>query len=136
MADRYVDIALLKIQRDGRGAVEIEEAASLTINRTKDRKVVNTMNRKRRGKGYRSGTAAFTFELVVPRQISGFEVDWIDMWDRDEVFQMLYEMGDGGRRRTAKDCIINEVNDTFSEDGEATFTISGFALDDKPDDAT
>ncbi len=133
MGDRYVDIALIKIQRPGKGLVEIEESAKLTVNRTKERKVVNTMNRARRGKGYRNATAAFTFELEVPRKISGFEIDWLEMWDDDEMFVLTYEMGDGGLRRSMIDAIVNDCNDTFSEDGEATFTISGFALDDKED---
>lgn len=135
MADNYVDIALIKVQREGKGAVEYEEAATLTVNRTKDRKVVNTMNRRRRGKGYRSASAAFTWEMTVPREVQGLgATDWIQMWDDDEIFQITYEMGNGGKRRSIIDAIVNEANDTFNEDGEAMLTLSGFALDDRADD--
>lgn len=133
MGQEFVDVAFIKIQREGRGLVEIDDPAKLTVNRSKERKVVNTMNRARRGKGYRTATAAFTFELEVPRSMQGHQIDWLQMWDDDEMFDISYEMGEGGQRRTLRDAIIGEVNDTFSEDGEATTTISGMALDDQSD---
>jgi hypothetical protein len=133
MGDRFVDIALLKVKREGGGLVELVEPSKLTVNRSKERKVVNTMNRARRGRGYRTATAAFTFELEVPRAVAGTEIDWLDMWDRDEMFVIVYEMGDGGARRSLVDCIIADVNDSFGEDGEAMLSISGMALDDKAD---
>lgn len=132
MGDAYVDIAILKIQIEGGAQLEIEEGASFKITRTKPRKVINTMNRRRRGKGIATGTAAYTFELEVPRKIGDLEVDWLDVWENNKFFNVTYEMGDGGRRRSTVDCMIEECSDSFSEDGEAMLSISGVALGDDP----
>jgi hypothetical protein len=133
MADQYVDCAFIKVKREGEGLVELEEGSKLSIKRTKSRKVVNTMNRRRVGKGYRSATKAVTFELEIPRTVNGTEVPWVEMFDKDEIFHMPYEMGDGGQRRSLIDCIVDSADDDFSEDGEAVLRIAGMALDDVED---
>lgn len=132
-ATEFVDVALIRVRRADDSLVDLQHPSSLKITRSKDNKPVKTMNRSRNPLGYKVGSNEYTWELETPIPKDQLEIDWYAMWSNDEVFDMIRELGDGGRRRTANDCKIDEIEEDYNEDGEAVLRITGKALSDLED---
>jgi hypothetical protein len=101
------------------GSVELETVESATVNRTKSRSRVKTMNRGRRAIAFQSGTEEVSVSLTVVPELGDLEVDWRVAWDLDEIFALAIEKGLEGSREQIIDCMVVSVNDTFNEAGEA-----------------
>ena len=112
------DVAI--VDYDGpQGSVELQTVESATVNRSKPRNRVNTMNRGRRAIAFQSGTEVVTVSLTVIPEKGDPEVDWRRAWENDEVFSLAIEKGIEGKREQVIDCMVASVNDSFSESGEA-----------------
>jgi hypothetical protein len=133
MANEYVDIALLRVIRKSGGKIDCEDIVDFKPTVTTEKKVVNTMNRKRIARGYTASTTAITWEITVPLRKEKPEFDWRRAARENEVFDLVVEEADGGRRRTYVDCVANECSPEFQEAGETRMTVSGLALDEEYD---
>jgi|SRR5215207_3701453 len=134
MADtEFVDVALLRIRRANRGVRDLLHPSTFKVTRTATSTAVKTMNRTREAVGYTHASREYTFELETPQPKAGLEVDWRQIWADKEVFDIIRELGDGGRRHTSRSCVVNEIEEGYNENGEATFRISGVCLSDRPD---
>ena len=107
---------------------------SATLNRTKTKSRVKTMNRNRRAIAFQTGTEEVTVTLTVVPELVDPEVNWVQAWSRDEEFQLTVEKGLGGVREQVIDCQVSDVNDTYNEAGEARqeVTIEGLRPFEEP----
>jgi hypothetical protein len=116
------------------GNFELNTVESATLNRTKSKSRVKTMNRQRRAIAFQTGTPEVTLTLTVVPELANTEVNWVQSWNLDEEFTMTIEKGLGGVREQVQDCQVSDVNDTFNENGEARqeVTIEGLLPIEEP----
>lgn len=116
---------ILVVEYDGpQGNVELQTVEQASINRTKARSRVKTMNRNRRAIAFQSGVEEVSVSLTVVPELVDPEVDWHAAWKNDEQFSLIVEKGIDGLREQVVDCMVADVNDTFNEAGEARQEIS------------
>ena len=113
------------------GRVVLKDVTTFNVTTTKAKTAVNTMNKLRRARGYRTATLAITWSITVPVRKGDPEVDWESIMLSDEEFLLTWERDDNGKTRQLVDCVVNEVGETEGEDGSAELTISGLALDNR-----
>jgi len=115
------------------GSRELQFVESSSINRTKSRSRVKTMNRSRRALAFQSGTEEVSVSFTVVPQHTNPEVDWIKAWRNDELFDLTAERGLDGAREKIRDCIVSDVSDSHNENGEARqeVTIEGLVTRDE-----
>lgn len=115
------------------GSVELTTVESATVNRTKARSRVKTMNRGRRAIAFQSGTEEVSVSLTVVPEKGDQEVDWRRAWENDEVFSLAIEKGLEGKREQIIDCMVVSVNDSYSESGEAREEVEIEGLRSRPE---
>ena len=101
------------------GSKELTRVESSTINRSKSKSRLDTMNRRRESVGFQSGTQEVSITLTIIPQLIDPEVDWERAWLNEEIFNLAMEKGLEGRRELAINCEIESVNDTHNAAGEA-----------------
>lgn len=90
-------------------------------------KVVKTMGRARKGRGFKSGTTMHTFELTVETPVSP-RVNWRDMVKRRVIFQFNARPNKGGKLEQYVDCRAISVTRSAS-DGDGNHKVRCVALD-------
>lgn len=131
---RKVQQILLVEYSGPQGSRELETVEDATINRTKPKNKVKTMNRERVPIAHQSGTMDVGVTLTVIPELVDPEVNWFKAWDDDEVFTLVIEKGLDGVREQITDCEVSDVNNTANEDGAARLevTISGLIAREEP----
>ncbi len=127
MARKNQDILIVEYN-GSQGSVELASVEDATINRSRPRSKVKTMNRARVPIGYQSGTEEVNVSLTVIPELTDPEVDWHRAWKDDEVFQLTIEKGLDGIREQLVDCMVADINNTSNEAGEAREEIQIEAL--------
>jgi hypothetical protein len=128
MARNAQDVLILDYSGP-QGNFELQLVESCTVNRSKSKARVKTMNRQRRALAFQTGTQEVTLTLtVIPETGEQTEVDWITAWTNNEQFFLVGEKGLGGIREQFHDCEVSDVNDTFNEAGEARQEVTVEAL--------
>jgi len=127
MAEEFVDVANVSIEHSG-GLVLLQDVKSIRVRTRRETKRVTTMNKLRRGRGFRRGPKECEVDLVSELNKSP-EVDWNQIYDDEEVFQLYWERADNGQRRWALDCTIADIEEEEDDEGEASLSISIMALD-------
>ena len=84
-ATDYASINLLQVEDDRGNFVEFEDARSLDYDVTKDRRVISTMNRRRRTKGFQSGNLMVSGTIEVPQRRGQPEYDFQQALIEDRV---------------------------------------------------
>lgn len=110
------------------GSVELNMCESADISRSKSRTRTKTMNRLRQAVGMQSGTEEVGISLSIVPELVNPEVDWRKSWKVDEVFSLVVEKGLNGRREQLLYCMVESVNDSYSESGEARESVEVAAL--------
>jgi len=123
MARAVQDILVLEYNGP-QGNVELETVESSTLNRSKSRTRIKTMNRGRQAIAFQSGVEEVSMTLTVVPELQNPEVDWVLAWKNDELFELVGEKGIDGKRELIQDCIVSDVNDTHNENGEARQEVS------------
>ncbi|MEQ1967361.1 phage tail protein [Xenorhabdus nematophila] len=119
MLEEYVGAIVLEV--DGR---EIE-VTDLDVQINTGRKLVKTMNKTGRAKGYTSGIATYDLSLSVVIPLDG-DLDWGNLVG---VKITQYPVnGKGGRRTSYLDCFTTEVGAKYTVDNEAKRDIKMAAL--------
>lgn len=116
------------------GNVELSTVEAATLNRTKSKSRVKTMNRLRRSIAFQTGTEEVEVSLTVVPELLNPEVNWVQAWKDDEEFLLTVEKGLGGVREQVIDCQVSDVNDTYNENGEARqeVTVMGLVSQEEP----
>ncbi len=116
------------------GTRELSTVESSTLNRTKTKARVKTMNRTRRPIAFQTGTEEVEVTLTVVPELLNPEVNWVQAWKNDEVFRLTVEKGISGVRESVFDCEVQDVNDTHNEAGEARqeVTVMGLRTIEQP----
>lgn len=101
--------------------VEIE---SLSITKKTGRKLVKTMNKSGRAKGFAKGIAEIDLKITAVVPLSG-DIDWGGI-EGAKITQ--YPLTAGGKRTSYLDCFTIDVGEQYTVDGEAKRDISMAAL--------
>ena len=88
------------------------------------RKMVKTMNRTGRAKGFAKGISTVELKITAPAPLAG-DFDWAGM---ENAKIDIYPQGGGGVRTTYSDCSSASVGSRYQLEGEMVRDISIFAL--------
>lgn len=101
--------------------VEIE---SVEMTRKTGRKLVKTMNKSGRAKGFSRGIAEYDLKVVAVIPLTG-DIDW----DGIEGAKItIYPLTAGGKRTSYIDCFTEEVGESYTVDNEAKQNLTMKAL--------
>lgn len=101
------------------------EVESLDVKRNLGRRLVKTMNRSGRPKGFAKGIEDINLQLMVPIPKSGAEPDWAALTGAKIT---LYPLAATDKRTSYLDCFTVDVGEKYAVDGEAKRDISMVAL--------
>lgn len=116
--EEYVGSIVMEV--DGR-EVDVE---SLDPSVRTGRKVVKTMNKTGRAKGFSRGIADYDLKCTVPIPASG-DLDWEAI---EGAKITIYPLVSTDQRETFQDCCVTDVGEKYTVDGEAKRDITLFAL--------
>lgn len=91
------------------------------------RKVVPTMNSKRRALGSSCGSKEYTLRVEAAIPLDGSEPDWENM--ENATITIYPACGQGGKREVYTGCSVEEVGDSYGVGKEATRSITLHSLD-------
>ncbi|WP_199052945.1 phage tail protein [Aquitalea sp. ASV15] len=112
------------------GAIVLEvngqevEVIDLSVTGKTGRKLVKTMNKTGRAKGFAKGIAEYDMAATVAIPLSG-DLDW-DGIEGEKL--TIYPLSPGGKRTSYLDCFSTEVGEKYSVDNEARRDIKLSAL--------
>lgn len=122
MADEYVGAIVLYVDSQ-----EVE-VVDLSVTTKTGRKLVKTMNRKKRAAGFVAGTAEFELSLTVAMPVDGDEPDWDNLTGAKLT---IFPATSGGQKTSYLGCFSTQVGEKYSVDNEARRDIAVSALDKK-----
>lgn len=102
---------------------EIEIESCDTTNKT-GRKLVKTMNKSGRAKGFAKGVAEYDLKVTAVIPLTG-DIDWAAIQGAKIT---IYPQTTGGKRTSYLDCFSLDVGEKYQVDGEAKRDISMAAL--------
>ena len=114
----YLGAIVMEI--DGK-EVEIE---TLDVTQKTGRKLVKTMNKSGRAKGFAKGIAEFDLKVTAVIPLSG-DIDWAAI---EGAKITIYPLSTGGARVSYLDCFTVDVGNKYVVDGEAKRDLSMIAL--------
>lgn len=118
MLEEYVGAIVLEV--DGKEV----EVVDLNVNTKTGRKLVKTMNKTGRAKGFAKGIAEYELSVTVVIPLTG-DIDW----DAIEGAKLvIYPASEGGKRESYRDCFTLETGEKYSVDNEARRDIKMAAL--------
>lgn len=131
---RKVQSVLIVDYNGPQGSRELATVEDATVNRSKPRNKVKTMNRDRVPIAFQSGTEDVNVSLTVVPELLNPEVDWHKAWKEDEEFTLTIEKGLNGVREQIVDCQVSDINDTANENGDSRLeiTIEGLVSRNEP----
>lgn len=118
--EEYVGAIILEL--DGQ-EVEIE---SLDVTKKTGRKLVKTMNRTGRPKGFARGVSEIQLKVTVVIPLTG-DLDWSAI-EGAKITQ--YPESPGGKRISYLDCFTTDVGEKYTVDNEAKRDLTMYALRD------
>jgi hypothetical protein len=101
--------------------VEIE---SLDVTHKTGRKLVKTMNKTGRAKGFAKGIGEFDLKVTAVIPLTG-DIDWAGI---EGAKISIYPLSVGGQRTSYLDCFTLDVGKKYTVDGEAKQDLSMAAL--------
>ncbi|WP_274369967.1 phage tail protein [Morganella morganii] len=110
MLEEYAGAIVLEI--DGREV----EVTDMDVQEVTGRKLVKTMNKTGRAKGFMRGIATYELSISVVIPLNG-DMDWGAI-EGSKLTQYPLS-GSGGRRISYLDCFVTEVGEKYSTDNEA-----------------
>ncbi|MEW9901016.1 phage tail protein [Chitinivorax sp. PXF-14] len=101
--------------------VEIE---SLDVTFKTGRKLVKTMNKTGRAKGFAKGVAEYDLKVTAVIPVSG-DIDWGSI---EGAKITIYPVSAGGKRTSYLDCFTTDAGSKYTVDGEAKRDLTMIAL--------
>ncbi|WP_147695936.1 phage tail protein [Vogesella mureinivorans] len=118
MLEEYAGAIVLEV--DGKEV----EVVDLNVTTKTGRKLVKTMNKTGRAKGFAKGIAEYELSITVVIPLTG-DIDW----DAIEGAKLvIYPASAGGKRESYRDCFTLETGEKYSVDNEARRDIKMAAL--------
>lgn len=118
MLEEYAGAIVLEV--DGKEV----EVVDLNVTTKTGRKLVKTMNKTGRAKGFAKGIAEYDLSITVVIPLTG-DIDW----DAIEGAKLvIYPASAGGKRESYRDCFTLETGEKYSVDNEARRDIKMAAL--------
>jgi len=118
MSEEYVGMIVMEVDSQEIDIVSIDIRTDL------GRRVVKTMNRKGRAKGFTQGVPDYSLTVEVPIPKTG-ETDWEAITNAKIT---IYPQDGGGERESYHDCFTTSVGKKFEVEGESRRTIEMGAL--------
>ncbi|GHD63866.1 phage tail protein [Jeongeupia chitinilytica] len=109
MLQEYAGAVVLEV--DGKEV----EVIDVSINTRTGRKLVKTMNKTGRAKGFAKGIAEYDLSVTVAIPLTG-DLDWEAI---EGAKLTIYPLSPGGQRESYLDCFSTEIGDKYSVDNEA-----------------
>ena len=100
------------------------EVKSLDVTYKSGRKLVKTMNKTGRAKGFSKGIAEYDLKVTAVIPATG-DMDWGSI---EGAKITIYPVTTGGKRTSYLDCFTTDVGSKYSADNEATRDLSMIAL--------
>ena len=113
------------------GAISLEidsreiEITSLNVTVQTGRKLVKTMNRKMRAKGFSRGIVTFELSISAVVPATGAPINWANI----EGAKLTVQPVGGGKRVSYVDCFTLDVGEKYQVEGEAVQDLKLAALD-------
>lgn len=113
------------------GAVSLEvdtreiEITSVNVTTQSGRKLVKTMNRKMRAKGFSRGIVTFELAVTAVVPLTGAPIDWLNIEGAKLTVQPV---SGAGKRVSYVDCFAMDVSEKYQVEGEAVIDIKLAAL--------
>lgn len=113
------------------GAVSLEvdsreiEITSFNVTTQSGRKLVKTMNRKMRAKGFSRGIVTFELSVSAVVPLTGVPIDWLNIEGAKLTVQPV---SGSGKRVSYVDCFTLDVGEKYQVEGEAMIDIKLAAL--------
>ena len=113
------------------GAISLEidsreiEITSLNVTTQTGRKLVKTMNRKMRAKGFSRGIVTFELSISAVVPATGAPINWANI----EGAKLTVQPVGGGKRVSYVDCFTLDVGEKYQVEGEAVQDLKLAALD-------
>lgn len=101
------------------------ECTQATMTNNTGRKLVKTMNRTGRAKGFMQGIRTYDIAVTVVIPLGSTDVDWDNLTDAKLTY---YPLDDTGNRVTYQDCFSIEYGDKYTVDNEAVRDVKLSAL--------
>jgi hypothetical protein len=114
----YLGAIVMEI--DGK-EVDIE---SLDVTFKTGRKLVKTMNKTGRAKGFAKGIGEYDLKITACIPVSG-DIDWAAI---EGAKITIYPLTTGGKRTSYLDCFVTDVGNKYGTDSEAKRDMSMIAL--------
>lgn len=114
------------------GAIVLEvdgkevEVVNLSATTQTGRKLVKTMNRTGKPRGFAKGVMNFDLNITVVIPLSG-DLDWLAI---EGAKITIFPASEGGKRTTYRDCIVIEKSEKYSVDNEARRDLKIAAMDE------
>ncbi|WP_420996241.1 phage tail protein [Cupriavidus sp. 30B13] len=105
----YAGAIVLEV--DGKEVEVVDVSATIKTGR----KLVKTMNKTGRAKGFARGISEYELSLTVVIPLSG-DLDWLAV---EGAKLTVYPNSPGGQRESYVDCFTTEVSDKYTVDNEA-----------------
>ncbi len=118
-----VDRAVFSIDSPSQGAKTLETVSEVRIQRTKTVTMVKTLRPQRRPLGKTRGVPELTVTISARKTVPP-EINWRQMRDEEETFQLFYQVNDNGDRTHLVNLEISEINDAYNSEGESIYEIT------------
>lgn len=112
------------------GAISLEvdskeyEVTSLSVNTSTGRKLVKTMNKAMRAKGFSRGIVSYELSISAVVPLTGLALDWANI----EGAKLTVQPVGGGQRYSYHDCFSVDAGEKYQVDGEAMIDVKLVAL--------
>lgn len=112
----------------GAASLEVDgkeiEVTSIGVQQVTGRRLVKTMNRAMRAKGFSRGIVTYDLSVTAVVPLSGTPIDWASI----EGAKLTVQPVGGGQRYSYQDCFVTEVGEKYQVDGESVIDIRLAAL--------
>lgn len=131
MASDYIEIVDVSLTAGSVGRKALSDVVGIDVQLTHPSKIVKTMNRRRRGRGFQNGTPEYSADLTVADQLDP-EIDWMTLQRTKEQFLLSYREVSGlskGRAFQLVTCQVDDISTSYEEEGETRRRVRVMALD-------
>lgn len=118
MLEEYAGAASLEVD-----SKEVE-ITSISVQEGTGRKLVKTMNKAGRAKGFSRGIVTYELSVSAVIPLKGTPIDWANI----EGAKLTVEAVGGGQRYSYQDCFTISVGEKYQVDGEAMIDLNLAAL--------
>jgi hypothetical protein len=108
----------------GAASLEVDgkeiEITSVGVKTTTGRRLVKTMNRAMRAKGFSRGITTYELSITAVVPLTGTPIDWANI----EGAKLTVQPVGGGQRSSYLDCFAVDAGEKYQVEGEAVIDVS------------